>query len=261
MKKFSPSLFLIGLGFLASASPVQAQTNTNDILSILAQKAEIAVPTTIPYSYTLSVKMRETDGDEITDGEAILRINPMNPPGSRATLISATDPESEALLDMLKDIEDPEKDTAERADGFWCGGIESGDAFNPEDFEIIAETQTEAIIKPRAGKLAELLMQSDETADKKARKMQKKLAERIDGEMTLSKPDVQVKGFRVTMTRPLKMMLVAKLKVMDVEQNCKLAPNGFYHMSSMQMNVQGKAMGSAFGQDMNIQISELTPLP
>ena len=63
------------------------------------------------------------------------------------------------------------------------------------------------------------------------------------------------------MTRPMTIMLVAKLKVMTVEQSCALAPNGHYHTANLKMNVEGKALGSGFGQAMDMKISDLTPLP
>ena len=44
-------------------------------------------------------------------------------------------------------------------------------------------------------------------------------------------------------------------------QSCALAPNGFYHLSDMKMNVEGKAMGSRFGQNMTFAVSDLTPQP
>ena len=91
--------------------------------------------------------------------------------------------------------------------------------------------------------------------------MKKKLMERIDGQVTISKPTAQMKGFEVTMTRPLTMMVVAKLKTMDVAQSCALAPNGFYHFSEMTLNVEGKAMGSRFGQNMTLRVTDLSPLP
>ena len=265
---------LIVLALLAApltiAAPAQAQVQNNDIMSILARKAETPprpAPTTIPYSYRVSVDMTSQEGKDIENYQADLRIDPSQPAGSRAQIISASHPESEAFLEFLEEVEDPEKDMAERADNFWCGSTESKDDSDPDfdlsDFEVVSETDTEATIKPKAGRLAALLVQSDNTEDmgKQERKMMKKLLDRVDGEMTLAKPAGELTSFRVTMTRPMTMMLIAKLKVMDVEQSCALAPNGFYHMSTMNMNVEGKALGSRFGQKMDIQVSELTPLP
>ena len=250
---------------LSAAFGPAASAQAEDILSILARGAETpahSVPTTIPYSYTLSLDFTSIDGKDTEAGQAVLRVDPSQPAGSRAQIISATDPDAETLLDIIKEIEDPENTMEKRADNFWCGTMDKDADFDPANFEVVSETPTEAILKPREGKLAELMMQTDGApADKSERKMKKKLMERIDGQITLSKPSAEVKGFQVTMTQPLTMMVVAKLKVMDVSQSCALAPNGFYHLSDMKMNVEGKAMGSRFGQNMTFTVSELTPLP
>jgi hypothetical protein len=253
--KLSILAFAAALGCAASA-------HAKDILSTLSNTPARPAPTTIPYSYTLSIDFTAIDGKDTEVGQAVLRIDPSQPAGSRAQILSATDPESETLADFLKDIEDPDNTMKKRADKFWCGTLGGEDHFDPADFELVSETPTEAILRPRENKLAELMMQTDGTpADKKERKMKKKLMERIDGQVTLSKPTAQMKEFQVTMTRPLTMMVVAKLKTMDVEQSCALAPNGFYHFSEMKMNVEGKAMGSRFGQNMTLRVTDLSPLP
>ena len=253
--------------FLASPA-----AHAEDILSILAKKSDVDVrlaPQTIPYSYTLTVDIKAREGKDLSEGQAVLRIDPSQPAGSRAQIISITDADSEALKDFLKEIEDPENTMEQQAESFWCGdsGAESDDAdvpslaSDPSLISVLFEDETEAVLRPDIQKLAELLMQSDENADKNGRKMMKKLLKRIEGEVTLAKPSGEMKGFSVRMTRPMTMMLVAKLKEMDVEQTCALAPNGHYHTSTMKMNVQGKALGSRFGQNLDMQVSELTPLP
>jgi len=259
MTRITPALLA-----LSSAFGVCASAQAEDILSILARSADAPArptPTSIPYSYTLSLDYTAVDGKDIEEGQAVLRIDPAQPAGSRARLVSATDPEAETLVDFLTDIEDPENTIEKRADTFWCGTLQDDTDFDPTDFDVVSETSTQAILRPREGMLAELMMQSDDNADKNGRKMKKKLMERIDGQITLTKPDANVTGFKVTMTRPLTMMIVAKLKSMEVEQNCTLAPNGHYHLSEMKMQVDGKAMGSRFGQDMTIRVTDLTPLP
>ena len=266
MKQSSPLLLtaLCAAPFFI-ANPAQAQSN--DILSILARQTETpgrAEPTTIDYSYTMNLDIKAFEGDKTSDVQAVLRVDPTQPGGSRAQIISTTDPENESFVEFLKEIEDPEKTMAEQADGFWCGVMDGDAEFNPDDFQVISETETEAIIKPKPGTITKFLMQSDsedEEMGKQERKMAKKLLKRIDGQMTLSKPQAELQNFQVKMTEPMSMMLVAKLKVMDVEQDCALAPNGFYHMSTMNMNVEGKALGKEFGQKMDIKISDLRALP
>ena len=257
----------IALSCLALCLPLLASTaHAEDIMTILARKAETPArlaPETIAYSYTLAVDIKSREGKDLSEGDAILRIDPTQAPGSRTQIISTSDPESEPLRDFIKEIEDPESTMKKKAEGFWCGPAEaeSQSDFNPEDFSIISENETQAVLRPDLVKLAELLMQSDENADKNGGKMMKRLMKRIEGDVTLSKPSGDMKGFTVRMTRPMTMMLVAKLKTMDVEQTCELAPNGHFHIATLKMNVEGKAVGSRFGQFLDIRISDLTPLP
>ena len=266
----------IALSCLALCLPlIAAPAQAEDIMSILARKAEMPVklaPQTIPYSYTLTVDIKAREGKDLSEGQAVLRIDPTQPAGSRAKIISISDADNEALEDFLKEVEDPENTMEKQADSFWCGDTglnsdtESDDdvpdiTSDPSVLTVISEDETEAVLRPDMPKLAQLLMQSDENADKNGRKMAKKLMKRIEGEFTLAKPSGEMKGFSVRMTRPMTMMLVAKLKEMDVEQTCALAPNGHYHTSTMKMNVQGKALGSRFGQNLDMKVSDLTPLP
>jgi len=257
-----PPLFVL-LGMPLFAAPAHAE----DIMSILARQAEMPVrlaPSSIDYIYTLTVDIQEREGKDVTQGQAVLRIDPSQPAGSRAQILSASDEDSESLKNFLEEVEDPDNTMTKQAEGFWCGQSESESQsdFNLEDFIVVSEDDTQAVLKPKPGMLAELLvMESDGNADKSDRKMMKKLMKRIDGELTLAKPSGEMKGFSVRMTRPLTMMIVAKLKVMTVDQSCELAPNGHYRIGTMKMNVEGKAMGSRFGQMLDMRISDLTPLP
>lgn len=244
--------------------PVSAQAE--DILSLLERKSETpasVAPDTIPYSYTLTLDVKERDGKNLSEGQAVLRIDPTQPPGSRSTIITASDVESEALQNFIKEIEAEDNTMTKQASGFWCGSSdpEAKSDFDPDTFIVLSEDDRQAVLKPDVEKLAELLMDADENGDKDDRKMMKRLMKRIEGEVTLAKPSAEMTGFKVRMTRPMTMMLVAKLNQMDVEQSCALAPNGHYHLSHLKMNVAGKAMGSRFGQEIDMKVSELTPLP
>jgi len=256
-------LSLTGLILALPLLPAAAQAE--DILSIMARNAEMqprVAPETIDYSYTLTLDVKERDGKELHEGQAVLRIDPTRPPGSRAQIISASDPENEALQNFLKEVEDEDNTLKKQAEGFWCGSNDaaSNSDFDPENYIVVSENAAQAVLKPTPAALAELLLQSDENAEDNGRKMMKKLVKRIDGNVTLSKPSGEMKGFSVKMTRPMTMMLVAKLKVMDVSQSCTLAPNGHYRIDRFKMNVEGKALGSRFGQELDMQISDLVPL-
>jgi len=260
MKYLSLIAFSLSLPLISTAAQAE------DILSILASKTDTAhraAPETIPYSYTLTLDVKEREGKDLSEGQAVLRIDPTQPPGSRTQIITASDIESKALQNFLKEIEDEDNTMAKQASGFWCGssGPKPQSEFEPESFIVLSEDDSQAVLKPDVEKLAELLMDADENGDKEDGKMMKRLMKRIEGEVTLAKPSAEMTGFKVRMTRPMTMMLVAKLKEMDVEQSCALAPNGHYHLSHLKMNVAGKAMGSRFGQEIDMKVSELTPLP
>lgn len=264
------ALTALTLFFPLLAAPAQAE----DILSILERKAEMPdrfAPETIDYVYTLTLDIKSREGKDLSEAQAVLRVDPTQPPGARAKIISASDAESEALQDFLKEVEDPDNTMTKQADGFWCGESRAasdtesdeapGIADDPSLLTVLSETETEAVLRPDMPKLAQLLMQSDENAEKNGRKMMKKLMKRIEGEVTLSKPSGDMKGFSVRMTRPMTMMIVAKLNVMNVDQVCELAPNGHYRIGTLKMNVEGKAVGSRFGQVLDMRITDLTPIP
>ena len=260
------SLASLAFGLSALAGPAQAE----DILSILARKSETPArlaPTTIPYSYTLTLDIKGREGKDLNEVKAVLRVDPNQAPGARVTLITTSDPDSESLRDFVKEIEDPENTVDKQAENFWCGDSEAASdeeaniLSDRANITVVYEDDTQAVLRPNMSKLAELLMQSDENADKNGRKMMKKLLKRIEGEITLSKPSAEMMGFSVRMTRPMTMMVVAKLKEMTVEQTCELAANGHYHTSTMKMHVEGKALGTRFGEDIDMRITDLTPLP
>jgi len=118
MKQSSPLLLtaLCAAPFFITSS---AQAQSNDILSILARQSETparAEPTTINFSYTMNLDMISFEGDKTSEVQAVLRVDPTQPGGSRAQIISTTDPENESFVEFLKEIEDPEKTMAEQAE-------------------------------------------------------------------------------------------------------------------------------------------------
>lgn len=238
-------------------------------MSILARKVEgpaKLAPKTIDYTYTVTLDIKNREGKDLSEAQAVLRVDPTQPPGARVQIISASDEDGEALQDFLKEVEDEDNTMAKQAGGFWCGDNgenpegEADAVDDPSVLTVLYEDETKAVLRPDLPKLAELLMQSDDNAEENGRKMKKKLMKRLEGEITLAKPSGEMTGFAVRMTRPMKMMLIAKLKVMTVDQSCVLAPNGHYRIDRLKMNVEGKAMGSRFGEVLDMRVSDLTPL-
>lgn len=166
-------LFFTGLalGLVFVATPVQAE----DILSILARQSETPArlaPKTIAYRYSLTVDIKAYEGKDVTEGQAVLRIDPSQAPGSRVQIISSSDAEIKALKELIKDIEDPENTIEKQAEGFWCGSSEAESeeelalVSDPSNVTVIFEDDTHAVLRPNMEKLAGLLMESDENASK-----------------------------------------------------------------------------------------------
>ena len=226
-----------------------------------------APPALNPYNYIVDVQMsgKKKDDDEGGVFTAKLLIDQSLAPENRATILSTSDEDyPEEFEGFLKEIRDPDNSAEDLAEEFWC---ESGDNdlfddsdISVDDFTVISETDTEAVIKPNLARMAEIMMNSEESDDmsKKDRKMMKKMMERLDGEFVVSKPDARLKNFKIWMTRSMTVALVAKIKEMEIAQSCALAPNGFTYKDNISMHVKAKALGIGMEQNMDFQISELT---
>lgn len=240
-----------------------------DIVSLLERKSTVerpAPPTLNPYNYTVDVTMSGREGKDIEEPfMASVLVNPAAAPEARITILStSTEEHPDDFKDFLKEVQDTEKSAEDLAEDFWCESNDN-DLFEsdglPEDsFTVLSETDTEAVIKPNLKLMAEMMMNSeaDDDMSKSERKMMKKMMERLDGEFTLSKPDVRLKRVKIWLTRPMTMAVVAKIKEMEMTQSCALAPNGFGYTDSMTMRVKAKALGMKMEQNMDIKISDLT---
>jgi len=240
-----------------------------DIRSILERQSNVeqaAPPSTVPYNYTVDVVMSGREGKEQAGPfTAKLLVDPSAAPEGRVTILSTSSDEyGEEFEAFLKDMQNPDMSAQDLADEFWCESgkneLFEGDDLSVDDFTVVSETSTEAVIKPNLAFMAEIMMDSDEDEDmsKSQRKMMNKMMERLDGEFVLSKPDGRLRRMKVWLTRPLTMKVVAKLKEMEVTKSCAMAPNGFTYTDSMTMRVKAKALGMAVEQNMDIKISGLT---
>jgi len=259
-------LFNAAIAFSAIFSPA---AQAEDILSILDRqsKVERPVPPALnPYNYTVDVAISGKEGDdEQPPFTAKLLIDPSMDPESRVTVISTSSEEySDDFEDFLKELRDPETTAEDMAEEFWCESgddeLFDGDGISADDFAVLSETSTEAVIKPNLALMAEIMMDGEDEEDmsKSERKMMKKMMKRLDGEFVLSKPDARLKRLKIWLTRPMTMAVIAKIKEMEVTQSCAVAPNGFTYSDSMTMRVKAKALGVGMEQNMDIKISGLT---
>lgn len=261
MKKL---LIAFALGtFLAPSAQAE------DIMSILERQSQLerpAPPKLNPYNYTLNVTMSGQEGNDTkAPFTAKLFIDPSLSAEERVTILSTSSEDyNDEFKDFLKELQSPETTPEDLAEEFWCES-QDDDLFDAGElssdaFTVISETPTEAVIKPNLALMAEIMMDGEDEEDmsKSERKMMKKMMKRLDGEFVLSKPDVRLKEFKIWLTRPMTMAVIAKIKEMEVMQSCAVAPNGFSYINSMAMRVKAKALGVGVEQNMDVRVSDLT---
>ncbi|MGB3455698.1 MAG: hypothetical protein WBG08_03555 [Litorimonas sp.] len=223
-------------------------------------------PATVPYIHTADVTVSGRKGDEVQDPvTARLRIDPSQPPGERVSVLSRSDADSEemntALADLIEQIE--ENDLEDQRDGFWCSARDRGDfAVTPANYAVIGESDGIVRLEPTPDRRVQLMMGEDDLdeLDGQERGIAKRLADRLEGELHLDASDGQMRGMAFRMTRPLRVMLIAKVKAMDVAVECDRAPNGYPYVSRFSMHVTAGAFGRDMVNDMEIVVGELTPV-
>ncbi|CAM3831090.1 hypothetical protein [Litorimonas haliclonae] len=267
---FNCSILLIcSAGLLTFGAQAQEETELGQ--STLAELSRIerpVAPENIPYDYTVDFQINEP-GDDASDTPftAVLTIRPALTGDERVTVISqSNDERPEALKELLTKITSLETSQADLAKEFWCEDDDNGllsEDFSGDDFTVVRETETEVVLRPDIQKLAEIMMSSDDFLENGDgdRKIIKKLLDRLDGEFTLSKQDAHLKHFKIWMTRPMRVKLIAKIKELELTQSCAIAPNGVAYKSATSMHLRVKALGTSVVQDMNIVVRDLKPIP
>lgn len=240
--------------------PAQAE----DIFDILARNDAVgraAAPDFVPYRHTVDVVVSGSKGDDVHDPLiAKLRIDPSQPPGERVTVLEQTEDArgemEKALREMIEEIEDEDRTPAAQAQSFWCNP--AGATPNPEDFTVLEETDAMARLRPTAERMVSLFMQTgDRDLDRKERSMAKKLSDRLEGELVYHKPSGRIQEAAFHITRPMTVLLIAKIREMRMEQGCSIAPNGHPYVSRFSMDVQVTALGKNITNVMELSVSDL----
>lgn len=240
--------------------PAQA----DDIFDILAQRAatgEAEPPAYVPYRHTVDVVVSGSKGDDIHDPLiAKLRIDPSLPAGERVTILEQTEDArgemEKALREMIEEIEDEDRTPAAQAQSFWCNA--GGPVPTPEDFVVIEQTDSLARLQPTPERMVSLFMQTgDRELDSKERSMAKKLSDRLEGEIVYDKPSGKIRSGTFNITRPMTVLLIAKIRQMDMVQGCSLAPNGHPYISSFSMDVGVTALGKKITNVMELTVGDL----
>ncbi len=222
-------------------------------------------PASVPYVHTATVTVSGREGDTVqAPVTARLRIDPSQPSGERVSVLSRSDSDAEeidnAIADLIEQIE--KNDLEDQRDGFWCSARDQGEfAVTPANYTVLGEADGIVRLEPTPDRRVQLMMGEDDLddLDGQERGIAKRLADRLEGELHLDASDGQMRGMAFRMTEPLRVMLIAKVKEMDVAVECDRAPNGYPYVSRFSMHVTAGAFGRDMVNDMEIVVDDLTP--
>lgn len=249
------------------AGPAQAK----DFTTYLNEQGLTPPPQHVAYRYTVEIEAtgEQWDGGAVEATEPVwarLSIDPSRPDGERVQVIDQSlsgDRDSrEALNEMIGELEQDAKSDAVLAENFYCDptllSTRSGQDASLSEMEIIRETDEYVWLRPSPDMMV-AMMEMDDT-DKSERKMAKRLAKRLDGTLVLSKPDLKMQAITVEMTRPMTVMLVAKIEAMRMSSTCRIAPNGHAYLANFNMHMAMSALGEGGASDIRLRVSDLEPL-
>jgi len=273
--KIRSILSLAFIGCVSTAAFAQAQVEGQDFTTLLAAQGINPPAKTVPYRYYMDIRATGTERDgsdetELPPMSARLHIDPSQPEGSRVRVIEQTSGDgetAESLREMISEIENDVVSEETHAEEFWChpdlqDGINSPQT-SLADMEIIRETAENVWLRPTRDQMATLMSESEDGSEELSgsdRKMAKKLAKRLDGQLVLSKPDLQMESLSIAMTRPMTIMIVAKIEEMSADITCAIAPNGGSYMADFNLRMAMSAMGEGGAFQMNVKVSGLEAL-
>lgn len=176
----------------------------------------------------------------IYSGEGVIatgKIDPSQPEGQRVELYT---PEMSELSDDFR--EGLEEFDAESDGDIWCTDFAEMVPANAEAKSENDQTVTYAFT-PVAG----------EDADKTEEKMMKKM----NGTVTLDKADGAVLAFNMSLPKPYKPAIVAKINRFQLDAACARAPDGRTYISRFDFDISGSAMMQDFEETVSRQITKL----
>src|SRR6056297_2088387 len=168
---------------------------------------------------------------------AVAKIDPSQPSGQRLELVSPSDDTlSDDFRDSLEEID------AEANGDIWCADFAE---MVPEDASKTEENDTSVTYTFTP------IPEAD--ADKNEQKMIKQL----DGVVTVDKSDGAVLAFNMTLPKPYKPALVAKIDSFKLAATCDRAPDGRTYVERFNFDIAGSAMMQSFEESVSRQITEL----
>ncbi len=165
------------------------------------------------------------------------RIDPSQPEGQRIEIYT---PERDAWND---DFETGLAEMESEIDGdIWCVDFAEN---VPGSADLKTETETSATYA--------FTPKPDADADG----MEKKLMKKIKGEVILAKADGAILGFSMTLPKPFKPAMIAKINVFNMSVSCARAPDGRTYVEEFAMTVSGSAMMQKFEETVSRKITAL----
>lgn len=199
---------------LALAIPAGAQTWPGPLLA--ASDKSDSRPA---YAYDLAI--------EVAGQAAKARIDPSAPEGERLTILSPPEAgQGEELREVIMNI-------GNNLDGqIGCARMLD---MVPEAVELVGEDGESATYRFTPQPLPEMEGQ------------QRKLMTRLEGQVTVSKSRPDVLAYAMTLPKPYKPAIVAKIDTFQMEVSCAPGPEGRQISARRVMDISGSALGNAFG--------------
>ena len=169
--------------------------------------------------------------------DATAKVDPSQPVGARITVLSPV--ETEWTKTFREELE--ERD--ESADGdIWC--TEFGQMV-PMDASVSDETDSTVTYA--------FTPVPEEDADRNEQKMMKQL----DGTVVLDKADGAVLAFKMSLPKPYKPAMVAKINAFEMDVTCARSPDGRTFIEQFNFDISGSAMMQSFEESVSRQITNL----
>ncbi len=164
-------------------------------------------------------------------------VDPSAPIGQRLKIL--TPAESDWSDAFRKEIE---KMDAETEGDIWCA--EFGQMV-PQDASLSAQDE--------ATKTFSFTPVPEPDADRNEQKMMKQL----DGTVVLDKTDGAVLAFKMSLPKPYKPAMVAKINAFEMDVSCARSPDGRTFIEQFNFDISGSAMMQSFDESVSRQITKL----
>lgn len=164
-------------------------------------------------------------------------VDPSAPEGERIKIVSPAESDwSDAFRKELKKMD------AETEGDIWC--TEFGQMV-PLDADLTAQNETT--------KTFSFTPVPEPDADRNEQKMMKQL----DGTVVLDKSDGAVLAFNMTLPKPYKPAMVAKINAFEMNVSCARSPDGRTFIEDFNFDISGSAMMQSFEESVSRQITKL----